>query len=384
MSDYLTVADLDIGAFAKLCATATDPAGYPLAVAIEQRVPVYDGTDIAARVVDPVARRAIAAEWARVFSDGPGVLAIRDAFADTSAIDAMTATFQRILASERAAGLGGTDHYAKPGANSRIWNVLQKAALVDPAGFVAYYANPVLALVAEAWLGPWYQISAQVNIVHPGGAAQSPHSDYHLGFRTNDEMARFPPHVHQLSPVLTLQGAVAHVDMPLESGPTLYMPYSQRYPLNYLAWRDGRFKDYFAAHHVQLSLAKGDAVFFNPGLHHAAGTNHTTDVDRIGNLLQISSAFGRPMENIDTYAIAIAVYPHVLDALDRLSGDEVDAVIAASADGYSFPSNLDTDPPSSGLAPPSAQHVMATAIAERWPLDRFRAEMQSHQAKRRS
>ena len=32
----------------------------------------------------------------------------------------------------------------------------------------------------------------------------------------------------RLSPLLTLQGAVAHVDMPLESGPTLYLPHSRR------------------------------------------------------------------------------------------------------------------------------------------------------------
>ena len=38
-----------------------------------------------------------------------------------------------------------------------------------------------------------------------------------------------PQYVHAISPVLTLQGAVAHCDMPLVSGPTLYLPYSQSY-----------------------------------------------------------------------------------------------------------------------------------------------------------
>ena len=32
-----------------------------------------------------------------------------------------------------------------------------------------------------------------------------------------------------MSPVLTLQGAVAHCDMPIESGPTMLLPYSQRF-----------------------------------------------------------------------------------------------------------------------------------------------------------
>ena len=44
-----------------------------------------------------------------------------------------------------------------------------------------------------------------------------------------------------VSPVLTLQGAVAHVDMPVESGPTLYLPYSQTFEPGYFAWRKPEF-----------------------------------------------------------------------------------------------------------------------------------------------
>ena len=60
-------------------------------------------------------------------------------------------------------------------------------------------------------------------------------------------------HVHRISPVLTLQGAVAHCDMPLESGPTLYLPYSQAYLPGYLAIGRPEFKAYFTEHHVQLA-----------------------------------------------------------------------------------------------------------------------------------
>ena len=55
----------------------------------------------------------------------------------------------------------------------------------------------------------------------------------------------------------------------------------------------------FGEHHVQLPLTKGDAVFFNPALFHAAGSNTTSDVRRMANLLQISSAFGRAMDAVD-------------------------------------------------------------------------------------
>jgi ectoine hydroxylase-related dioxygenase (phytanoyl-CoA dioxygenase family) len=164
-------------------------------------------------------------------------------------------------------------------------------------------------LVSESWLGPAFQLTAQVNIVHPTGAAQSPHRDYHLGFLSDDEAARYPAHVHRLSQALTLQGAVVHTAMPIEAGPTMLLPGSQRFLAGYLAWRDDRFKEHFAANQVQLALEPGDAVFFNPGLHHGAGENRTTDIDRMGNLLQISSAFGVRMEAVDWPGIAIATYP---------------------------------------------------------------------------
>ncbi len=140
-------------------------------------------------------------------------------------------------------------------------------------------------------------------MVNPGGAAQTVHRDYHLGFLSQEQASAYPAHVHRLSPVLTLQGAVAHVDMPVESGPTLYLPHSQKFEPGYLAWRLAQFVEYFETHHVQLPLEKGDAVFFNPALFHAAGHNVSADIKRMANLLQISSAFGRAMETVDREAM---------------------------------------------------------------------------------
>ena len=45
---------------------------------------------------------------------------------------------------------------------------------------------------------------------------------------TDEQAERYPAHVHVLSPILTLQGVVAHVDMPIESGPTLLLPHSPK------------------------------------------------------------------------------------------------------------------------------------------------------------
>ena len=84
-------------------------------------------------------------------------------------------------------------------------------------------------MVSQAWLGPRYQVTSQVNVVNPGGAAQVPHRDYHLGFVNEDQLSAYPAHMHRMSAVLTLQGAVAHCDMPIESGPTMLLPNSQRF-----------------------------------------------------------------------------------------------------------------------------------------------------------
>lgn len=259
-----------------------------------------------------------------------------------------------------------------------MWNALEKAARYDAEAFADYYANDVLALVSTAWLGPGYQVTSQVNVVNPGGAGQSPHRDYHLGFLGNAAAAAYPAHVHRLSPVLTLQGAVAHCDMPVESGPTLYLPYSQLYEPGYLAWRLPPFRAYFERHHVQLPLAKGDAAFFNPALFHAAGTNRTADVRRTANLLQVSSAFGRAMETVDREAVANAVFPVLLRrAAEGADERWLENVIAASAEGYPFPTNLDSDPPVGGLAPPSQADVLWRAVREAWTPERLRAELRA-------
>ena len=161
----------------------------------------------------------------------------------------------------------------------------------------------------------------------------------------------------------------------------MLLPGSQRFLAGYLAWRDERFKEHFAAHQVQLELEPGDAVFFNPGLHHAAGENRSTNIDRIGNLLQVSSAFGIPMEAVDWAGIATATYP-VLQGLARyhqLTNDHM-AVCAA---GYAWPSNLDTDPSTAGLAPPSMQAILRQALADGVTVDEFTVAMQALATRRK-
>ena len=296
---WLTEDGCDLEAFRALVERTFNPADYPFASEVVSNVLVYEGDAVRRAAASPESRREIMAEWVEAMTDGPGVIAFRGAFAELKPIEAANAHFRAMIDEQHRSNAGVGDHFAKPGANDRVWNALEKLCLADPAAFAAYYGNPIIALVSEAWLGPGYQITSQLNVVNPGGEAQVPHRDYHMGFQTAREIERFPAHAHRLSPMLTLQGAVAHCDMPLESGPTLYLPFSQTYLPGYLAAARPEFRDYFDAHKVQLPLAAGDAVFFNPALFHAAGTNRSASIKRIGNLLQVSSAYGRAMESVD-------------------------------------------------------------------------------------
>jgi ectoine hydroxylase-related dioxygenase (phytanoyl-CoA dioxygenase family) len=219
----LSEQDCDLDAFRTLAETVTDLAEYPYATGVERNVLVYD-SDLLRKTEE---RADVEDELVRALADGPGIVVLKGAFPDLSVVDGLSTVFDALIAEQRASGASAGDHFAKPGANDRVWNALEKAALYDPEAFADYYANDMLALVSAAWLGPGYQVTSQVNVVNPGGAAQTAHRDYHLGFLSNEAAAAYPAHVHALSPVLTLQGAVAHCDMPVESGPTMYLPHSQ-------------------------------------------------------------------------------------------------------------------------------------------------------------
>jgi ectoine hydroxylase-related dioxygenase (phytanoyl-CoA dioxygenase family) len=376
---WLGEEDCDLDAFRSLVDERTDPADYPLAARVEQNVLVYDSERLRADGAEQAR-----SEWVRALLDGPGIVVLERAFPDLDVVDRASAVFTALIERERAAGTARGDHFARPGANDRVWSALDKMAAHDAETFADYYGNDMLALIAEAWLGPGYQITSQVNQVNPGGAAQSVHRDYHLGFLSQEQAARYPAHVHRLSPVLTLQGAVAHCDMPVESGPTLYLPHSQKYGPGYLAWRRPEFIAYFDEHHVQLPLRKGDAVFFNPALFHAAGHNRSTGIRRLANLLQISSAFGRAMETVDREAVSNAVYPVLLRRrAEGAAEDWLRRVVAACAEGYPFPTDLDLDPPVDGLAPASPSDTVWRAVAEGWSPERLRQELRAGAERRR-
>jgi ectoine hydroxylase-related dioxygenase (phytanoyl-CoA dioxygenase family) len=356
---WIDEADLRLDDFRAQVLRDTDPAAYPLATDVRSNVPVYSPATVGA-----ADRRALQSELIHALADGPGVVVFEGAF-DAAVVDRASEAFFAIIEAQHATGGAAGDHFGKPGANDRIWNAAQKLALHAPQVFTDYYANDALAVVCQAWLGPRYQVTSQVNVVNPGGTAQVPHRDYHLGFVPDEHLAEYPAHLHRASPALTLQGAVAHCDMPVASGPTMLLPFSQRFDGGYLAFNRPEFVDFFAEHHVQLPLTKGDAVFFNAALYHGAGSNVSGDIRRMANLLQISSPFGRAMEALDRSAMVRAVYPalRAMKAASRTQRELLNAVVA-TAEGYAFPTNLDSDQPIGSLAPPSQVDTVLAALAD--------------------
>lgn len=380
MFGYYTQADCRIDAFEALISEPLEASSLRFASEVAQNIPIYTASDTHAALADPADRQALMAEWAGVFGGGSGVIAIKGAIPDLDAVDQATEIFEQIIEEERAVSSGG-DHFGERGANDRIWNSLQKLCLRAPDVFARYFAAPAIAAVSEAWLGPWYQMTTQINVVRPGGKAQTCHRDYHLGFMTDAQARAFPAHAHRLSPTLTLQGAVAHCDMPIESGPTKLLPNSQRYGPGYVAALMPQFRALFEERHVQVPLQKGDGVFFNPALFHAAGDNVSTDVNRMANLMQIGSPMGRTLERIDRSAMTRALYPALRDL--GLDGPDRAAVIGAAAEGYPFPTNLDTDPPIGGLASESQAELLSRALDEGMSVQDFETTLAENQRKRR-
>ena len=363
--------DIDIAEFEALCSQSVNAEDHPFSSDIEQKVVIYNGDSIRSVIGTPQAGE-LKNELHHCLKDGPGVLVIQKAFPNSQVIDRATEVFKEIISAEKNTTESRGDHFAKPGENERIWNALQKFCERDTDAFVAYYKNPVLRFVSEAWLGPFFQVTSQVNIIKPGGQAQQPHRDFHLGFQDDSLVAEFPIATQIFSQLLTLQGAVAHTDMNTSSGPTLLLPFSQQYQHGYLAWRNPEFIDYFQHNAVQLPLNKGDAVFFSPALFHAGG-NNTESSDRIANLLQISSAFGKAMESVDRTKMTKLIYPVLLAGKQSklLSQDEMKTVATAVVEGYPFPTNLDSDSPLAGSAPETVQALMELALSEEWTADRF-------------
>ena len=70
------------------------------------------------------------------------------------------------------------------------------------------------------------------------------------------------------------------------------------------------------------------------------------------------------METIDRAKMCALTYQTAVTRFNdkTLSISEIKAAVAATAEGYSFPTNLDNDPPKGGLAPETQQALFVRAL----------------------
>ncbi|WP_327096045.1 phytanoyl-CoA dioxygenase family protein [Nocardia vinacea] len=380
---WLSATDCDFEEFCSIVERPVDISEFRFADRVERRVLIY-GEKCNTGVLTGPDRLAIQAEIARALGDGPGIVVFKHAY-EPAVLDRASTLFFDLIDRQKTLDSDVGDHFGSPGSNDRLWSAVEKLAVEDAELFCDYFSNDVVAMVSAAWLGPNYQIVSEPNSVNPGSPPQVGHRDYHLGLMDIEYGSRFPAHVHRFSSALTLQAAVAHVDMPIETGPTRYLPNSQKFDAGFLAINLPDFRRYFEDENTQLSLEKGDIVFFNPAVIHGAGENSTTDVKRMANLLQISSGFARAAATVDNESIVCAIYPALRKR--RAAGNDVrmiDNILAAAAEGYPFPTNLDRDRPIGSLFPESQLLLVKRALDEDWDEARLVAELAEQAWRRRS
>jgi ectoine hydroxylase-related dioxygenase (phytanoyl-CoA dioxygenase family) len=120
-------------------------------------------------------------------------------------------------------------------------------------------------------------------------------------------------------------------------------------------------------------------------LFHGAGTNVSTDVQLMANLLQVSSAFGRAMETVDRIKITKVIYPVLRARRDaNVPQTMLSNALACAAEGYPFPTNLDLDDNVDGLTPLSQAALVEQALAQDWTVDRLQQALDSYAVRHRT
>jgi ectoine hydroxylase-related dioxygenase (phytanoyl-CoA dioxygenase family) len=351
--------------FAIFCEQCIDMRDFPLATRAICDVLIYERSVLDDACITD--RRSVLSELHKALSYGPGVFIVKNLYANLATVDRATQIFEQDMHAQADSNVH-TSHVSSVVNNGFIGRALQKMATKDPEVFCHYYANPTLAMICQAWLGPAWKMVSQVTQARPGGETLF-HRDYHLGLQQSALASEFPIPAQTLSQYLSLQGFIAHTDMPVDSGPVRLLPWSHQYELGYMACRHPEFVDYFSKNFVQLPLHKGDGIFFNPALFHEAGVNLSETQQPLANLLHISSAFSFPVEEVDHHRVLKSIYPVMVNS--HFSEQEINALTAVAAKGYLFPAALDSHLGVDEKVPKTQQQLLRHALSEKWDLARF-------------
>ena len=84
-------------------------------------------------------------------------------------------------------------------------------------------------------------------------------------------------------------------------------------------------------------------------------------------------------------SMSVALFPALRAMRDAGTPPAMIAnAIAACAEGYAFPTNLDLDQPIDGLAPMTQAEILGRAVADGWPQRRLEAELGAWSARRQT
>jgi hypothetical protein len=84
------------------------------------------------------------------------------------------------------------------------------------------------------------------------------------------------------------------------------------------------------------------------------------------------------MESVDRARVVQAVYPALRAARDAgMPRREVANVVAASAEGYAFPTNLDRDQPIDGMSPQTQAELVVEALDAGLPTEELDRRIQA-------
>ena len=90
------------------------------------------------------------------------------------------------------------------------------------------------------------------------------------------------------------------------------------------------------------------------------------------------------MENLDRFDMTRRLYEVLIVKNHGLNQLEMDAAISACSEGYSFPTNLDTDPPIDGLAPETQAALCRRALSVGMPIAEFNAALDAQLTRQQS
>ncbi len=216
----------------------------------------------------------------------------------------------------------------------------ERPALAHPGVFFDYYANDTVALASRAWFGPNYQVTWALNADIPGREDRQEWST---------SAGRRSPRTATITWVSCRWRPRRTIRSTCTACPRC-SPCTVPWRTATCRWKPGLrciFRTRRSTYPATWRPTCRNSSSISPKLR-AIALGHARDGQPVAGVV----AFGRAMETVDRTAAIIALYPTLLARSDSgASMTEIANVIAASAEGYPFPTNLDLDQPIGSLNP---------------------------------